>query len=93
MTEENAPVATVSMLLHAAREAVLRAFVEPAWLTRFWLASSSAPLEIGVAVHWEFLVPGAAVETTLTRLDPERGLSWRWSCGEVSHWLGPRATW
>jgi uncharacterized protein YndB with AHSA1/START domain len=81
MTEDSAPVARVSMLMHASREAVLRAFVEPAWLTRFWLASSSGPLEVGVAVHWEFLVPGAAVETTLTRHDPERGLSWRWSDG------------
>jgi uncharacterized protein YndB with AHSA1/START domain len=81
MTEKKAPVARVSMLVHAPREAVLRALVEPAWLTRFWLASSSGPLEMGVAVHWEFLVPGAAVETTLTRRDPERGLSWRWSDG------------
>lgn len=71
------------MLIRAARADVLRAFVEPQQLTRFWLSSSSGPLAEGVSVHWEFMVPGAKVDTTLTRFEPERALSWKWDDGST----------
>jgi hypothetical protein len=29
----------------------------------------------------KFLLPGASVETTATRLEPRRGISWSWSDG------------
>lgn len=71
------------MLIRAPRSAVYRAFVEPEGLTGFWLASSSGPLRLGAVVHWEFLVPGAAAETTATRLDADRTIAWSWSDGST----------
>lgn len=73
--------AAVSLIVRAAPDAILSAFIEPEQLTAFWLSSSSAPLSKGVAIHWEFGVPGATVETTLTRLEPGRGMAWDWSDG------------
>lgn len=81
MTEKDVPRARVSMIIRAPAENVVSAFVAPDTLTRFWLSSSSAPLEVGAASHWRFMVPGAEADTTATRLEPGRGVSWHWSDG------------
>jgi uncharacterized protein YndB with AHSA1/START domain len=73
--------ARVSMKIAASASTVYEAFVEPAVLTRFWLASASEPLAVGRAVRWAFLVPGAEDRTTATALVPGRHLAWRWSDG------------
>ena len=50
------PRARVTMLIRASGADVLRAFVEPQQLQRFWLSKSSGPLTMGTAAHWEFMV-------------------------------------
>jgi uncharacterized protein YndB with AHSA1/START domain len=69
------------MIIWAPATEVISAFVAPDQLARFWLSSSSAPLAVGVTVHWKFMVPGAEADATATRLEPGRGLSWKWSDG------------
>jgi uncharacterized protein YndB with AHSA1/START domain len=81
MTAIDTPRARATMIIRAPPDHITLAFVEPDRLRRFWLASSSAPLAVGVNVHWRFMVPGAEVETTATRLIPGRAISWNWSNG------------
>lgn len=73
--------ARVSLLIHATPAEIVYAFVEPGKLSSFWLESSSAPLNVGRSVHWAFMVAGAEVDTTATRIDPEAGVAWDWSDG------------
>lgn len=81
MATNKTPRARVSMIIRAAIPRIVAAFVEPGTLTQFWLSSSSAPLAIGETAVWEFMVPGARVNTTAKTLEPERGISWNWSDG------------
>ena len=73
--------AHVSMIIRSSPQRIVAAFVAPDTLTRFWLSSSTAPLALGFTAIWEFMVSGAQVDTTATRLEPERGISWNWSDG------------
>lgn len=73
--------ARVSMIIRAPAADIISAFVDPLKLAGFWLSSSSGPLAVGTVVHWQFMVPGAEVDTTATILVPERKLAWRWSDG------------
>ncbi len=73
--------ARVSMWMNSPPERVFDAFIQPESLTSFWLASAAAPLETGRQVHWAFLVKGAAVDTTATRLERPNVLAWDWSDG------------
>ena len=81
MVKTNVPKARVSMIIDAPASGIMAAFVEPEILTQYWLSSSSTQLELGTTATWEFMVPGAKVDTTATRLEPERGMSWNWSDG------------
>ncbi len=74
-------VARASTMIAAEPARILDAFVEPDMLSRFWLASASAPLRLGQASHWTFLVPGAEAEATATALDRPHRLAWDWSDG------------
>lgn len=78
----NNTTARVSMIVRAPPASIIAAFVEPAQLTRFWLSAASGPLALGVAVRWEFLVPGAVAQTTATRLEPE-AIAWTWDDGST----------
>lgn len=90
MTNRSSPRAHVSTIIDAPPGDIYRAFVEPDWLTRFWLSSASAPLSEGDAVRWCFMVPGAEIDTTATRLDPGRSVAWIWADGsEVNIDLEP----
>ena len=75
------PSARVSMMIRAAPADIVDAFVQPGQLARFWLASASAPLRVGSKVHWNFMVPGAEVDTCATSIDPDKGIAWDWSDG------------
>ena len=83
MTATDAPRARVSIIVRAPPEDITSAFVEPERLARFWLASSSAPLAVGAVARWKFMVPGAEVDTTATRLIPGRSVAWSWSDGST----------
>lgn len=69
------------MAIAAPPEEITRAFIEPDRLARFWLSHTSAPLTIGEAVTWDFMVPGATTQTTATRLDPGKAIAWTWQDG------------
>ncbi len=73
--------ARVSMLIAAPASDIYNAFVQPDWLTWFWLSASSGPLALERPVSWSFRVEGATVETTATLLEPARRIAWRWSDG------------
>jgi hypothetical protein len=63
-----------------------RSFVEPDRLTKFWLRAASAPLEVGCAVQWDFMVAGASAQTTATALDPGRSIDAAWDDGTLVRW-------
>ena len=67
--------ARVTMLIDAAPGQIFTAFVEPEWLTRFWLSSASMRLTVGQSAHWDFMVKGASVDTVPTPLDPDKGIT------------------
>lgn len=68
-------------IIRSTPDEIYAAFVEPGRLTRFWLADASAPLAVGKAVEWTFLVPGAREATTATALEPGRRVEFEWSDG------------
>lgn len=71
----------VSMFIDAPAAKIYEAFVEPAVLTRFWLSSASAALQIGKSVEWRFMVEGAVDQVTAEQLEPGKLVAWRWSDG------------
>jgi len=83
------PRARVSMLIDASPITIFTAFVEPAWLTRFWLAKASGPLRTDQSVQWTFMVPGAKDKVVATALDPGKAIAWTWSDGAVRIELEP----
>ncbi len=83
MTTEQKHRVHVSMWIAAAPEKAFSAFIEPTWLTRFWLSNASAPLQLGIPVKWSFMVAGAEDMVTATRLDAPRALAWKWSDGSA----------
>lgn len=78
--------AKATMLIRRPVAEVFNAFIEPSMLTRFWLASASGSLELGKSVHWEFMVPGAEVDTRLVALERDRLLEIQWSDGTFVRW-------
>lgn len=73
--------ARVTMWMDCPPERVFDAFVQPAALTCFWLSAADDALAVGRTVRWSFLVAGAEVDTTATRLERARELAWDWSDG------------
>ena len=81
MTLAKQPQVRVTMLIDAIPEEIYTAFVEPEWLTRFWLSKASGPLRVGQTVEWSFMVAGAKADVTATWLDPDKQIIWSWSDG------------
>ena len=75
-------IARSEMLIRAPARAVFRAFVQPAWLEKFWLKKASAPLQPGQEVHWEFLVPGAHERVEVRHLIENEHIAFNWSGGK-----------
>lgn len=65
-----------------ARDCYL-AFVEPDRLTQFWLSAASAPLEVDQSVRWDFLIPGATVESVVEVLESDRRILIHWGTTQV----------
>jgi len=78
------PIASVSMLIRAPTPDVFNAFLDPAMLTRFWLAHASAPLGEGKSATWEFMVPGVIVETRVREMVQNRRLVLEWPGDETA---------
>jgi uncharacterized protein YndB with AHSA1/START domain len=60
---------------------VFAAFVDPAMLRKFWLKDASGALAPNARVKWQFMVPGAEDDVSVTRFDPPNGLAFDWSDG------------
>ena len=75
------------MLIRRPAADLYRAFIEPDQLTRFWLASASAPLEVGKSVRWEFMVPGAVANLQAKELEKGRRILVEWEDGATTEWL------
>ena len=82
ITKKNIRV-RVSMFIRSKPEQILASFVEPGQLEKFWLLKADAPLRIGLAVKWKFLVEGAEDAVTATVMDVGKKLAWTWSDGST----------
>lgn len=71
----------LSMLVRSSATSIYDAFVDPEILSKFWLKRSSGPLQRGVPVKWEFMVPGASETTIADKLRPGELIIFRWSDG------------
>jgi len=80
------PIARSRLLIRRPTVEVFDAFVRPEQLTQFWLSSASGPLELGRSVHWEFMVPGAAVETRVDVFKRNERIEISWSDGTRVRW-------
>ncbi len=81
-----APAAQCSLLIRRPVGEVFTSFIQPDALTRFWLAAASGPLVVGQTVRWDFMVPGASVETTATRIERDQHIAVAWSDGSTVDW-------
>ena len=78
-----AVVAKATFLIRKPANEVFNAFVDPQMLTRFWLSHASQPLALGQTAHWEFMVPGASVDTYVTAMEPNERIDFAWSDGST----------
>jgi uncharacterized protein YndB with AHSA1/START domain len=75
-------IAKTTTLIRQPITDVFDAFVLPDKITRFWLASTTAPLAKGARVTWHFMVPGASEQVEVTQFDPPRLIAFNWSDGK-----------
>jgi uncharacterized protein YndB with AHSA1/START domain len=75
------PSVKVSMLIRRPPGDVFAAFVNPQTLREFWLADASDPLAPGARVQWQFMVPGATEQVSVTHFEAPRHLAFDWSDG------------
>jgi uncharacterized protein YndB with AHSA1/START domain len=85
-TAEPSPSAKASMLIRRPVADVFNAITSADVLTKFWLSSTSGPLQAGKRVHWEFMVKGAAVETFVRELERDTRILLEWSDGTTVEW-------
>jgi uncharacterized protein YndB with AHSA1/START domain len=81
-----APIGKAAMLIRRPASEVYRAFVEPEMLTRFWLSAASGPLAVGRSVKWDFMVPGATVQSEAMALEEARRIEVAWPDGTMVSW-------
>ena len=74
-----AATARAEMLIRRPVKVVFEALVKPALLRKYWLKRASAPLDKGVTVDWEFLVPGATEVVEVTRFVHPEQIAFEWS--------------
>jgi uncharacterized protein YndB with AHSA1/START domain len=76
------PDVVVDLLVRRPPAEVYAAFADPDRIRRFWLASSSGPLETGASVHWVFKVKGAETDVEVHEARPDDLLDLRWDDGQ-----------
>jgi len=72
------PRVEASMLIRRPAGEVFSAFVNPQTLRKFWLSNASGPLGPGARVEWEFKVPGATAQVSVTQFEAPRHLAFDW---------------
>jgi uncharacterized protein YndB with AHSA1/START domain len=86
MIPQDAVVAKATLLIRKPANEVFECFVDPEKLSKFWLARASRPLEAEQTVSWEFMVPGAQVDTRVVLLEKDRLIAIEWSDGTFVQW-------
>jgi uncharacterized protein YndB with AHSA1/START domain len=81
MSVANGVTAKVGVLVRRSPKEVFAAIVDPVSITKFWLSRSSGELKLGQTVHWDFMVPGSSVDTTVTALRQDELIEIAWSDG------------
>lgn len=74
-------LAQASMLIRRPPAEVFDAFVNPETITKYWLESTTGPLEKGAQVRWHFMVPGATETVTVTAFESPKRIAFDWSDG------------
>jgi uncharacterized protein YndB with AHSA1/START domain len=74
-------VAKASQLIHCRVDEAFDAFVQPAKITQFWLASTSAALAHNAKVTWHFMVPGAVETVVVDAFEAGQLIAFTWSDG------------
>jgi uncharacterized protein YndB with AHSA1/START domain len=86
MPNRSVVTAKSSLLIRRPAAEVFKAFVDARTLTQFWLSHASGSLELGKTVRWEFMVPGAGVDTRVTTLELHKRLAIEWSDHTSVEW-------
>lgn len=60
---------------------VFAAFANPQVIRKFWLRDTSGPLAPGARVLWQFMVPGATAQVTVTGFESPRRIGFDWPGG------------
>lgn len=76
-------VAKARVLIRHSVDAVFASFVNPSLITKFWLSHASGQLEQGKTVRWDFMVPGATVDSEVLKLEHNKLIFIRWSDGST----------
>ncbi len=85
-TRKSAPVARIEQLIRSSPHSVFTAFTKPKHLKKFWLSKSSAPLETGKTVRWNFKVRGVSDQLKVLALETEKRIRVQWSDGTTTEW-------
>jgi uncharacterized protein YndB with AHSA1/START domain len=78
--------ATASMLIRRPAAEIFRAITMPEILTKFWLARTSGPIEVGARVRRDFMVKGASDEVLVKEMERDRRLLTELSDGTTVTW-------
>lgn len=74
-----APIAKAGMLIRRPIAEVFEAFIDPAITSRFWFSRSSARLEAGKQIRWEWETYDVAAQVRVRALERNRRLLIEWS--------------
>ena len=72
------PVTETGMLIRKPVAAVFEAFVNPEITTNFWFTKSSARLEAGEEVRWDWEMYGISIAVTAKVIEPNRRIVIEW---------------
>lgn len=81
MSLHTPPIARAQMLLRKPVTEVFEAFVNPAVTTRFWFTRSTARLEPGAHVRWDWEMYGASADVDVKAVDVNQRILVHWSGG------------
>ncbi len=72
------PVAKTGMLIRKPIAVVFEAIINPEITTKFWFTKSSARLEVGKKVKWEWEMYNASTEVTVKAIEPNQRVLIEW---------------
>lgn len=85
-TTEHPRVSTDLLIRRPAKD-LYESFVDPNLITKFWLSKSSARLEMGKKIRWDFKIKGATAELEVKALEVNKRIVIEWDDGIQVEWL------